>query len=146
MEWLKNDNIDATERALFDLCAYPVIDPETALTHLNHNKTLLILMLQEFLSKEMPVEKSKFMQAFVEENWDKIEKLTHKMMGGIMYLGLIKMQHACQHLERYYNCGYTRLLPALYQQFMLCFDETEHAIQQWLELETLPPNAKKTKG
>lgn len=146
MEWLKIDNIDVTERALFDLCAYPTIAPETALAHLNHNKTLLILMLKEFLSQEMPVEKPKFIQAFVEEDWDKIEKLTHKIMGGIRYLGLIKMQHACQHLERYYNCGYTRLLPALYQQFMLCFDETEHAIRQWLALETTHQTAEKTKS
>lgn len=145
MEWHKNDNMDANEHALFDLGAYPLLVPETALTHLNNNKTLLIMMLQEFLSQEMPSEKPKFIQAFAEEDWDKIEKLTHKIMGGIMYLGLLKMQHAGQQFERYYNSGHTQLLPALHQQFMRCFDETQHAIQQWLHLETHLQTEEQTK-
>ncbi|MEI6095898.1 MAG: Hpt domain-containing protein [Gammaproteobacteria bacterium] len=144
MEWLKNVNIDKTERPLFDLEAYPCFDPNAALSHLNHNKALLIMMLQEFFLQEMPEEKQKLNTAFATQDWDKIEKLTHKIMGGIMYLGLLKMQYACQHLERYYHTEQTRLLPALYQQFMQSFDDTQHAIQQWLDLEKNPENEENT--
>ena len=38
----------------------------------------------------------------------------------------------------------TRLLPALYQQFMQSFDDTQHAIQQWLDLEKNPENEENT--
>ena len=145
MEWLKNLSIDETELPLFDLEAYPYIDSNAALSHLNHNKALLVMMLQEFFLQEMPVEKQKLTTAFVAQDWDKIEKLTHKIMGGIMYLGLMKMQYACQNLERYYHTGHTRLLPALYQQFMQIFDDTQHAIQQWLDLEKRTQSEENTK-
>ena len=132
MQWLNDLSITERERALLDLQAYPYFDPEAALFHLNQDKMLVIALLQEFFSQSLPNEKKKLATAFAAQDWDKIEKLTHKIMGGICYLGLIKMHYACQHLERYYNSGHTRLLPVLYQQLIQNFAETEETIQPWI--------------
>lgn len=129
------DNIEQTDIQLLNLDAYPYINPDSALVHLNNNKELMIMMLQEFFLQEMPVEKPKFIEAYAAQDWEKIEKMAHKIMGGIMYLGLTKMQYACQNLERYYHEGHTQLLPKLYHQFMQVFEETHQAIEQWLEAD-----------
>ncbi len=124
-----------TETQLFELDAFPLIHAETALDHLDANKNLLITLLSEFITHDIPIVYTQFTAAFANEDWDQIEKLAHKLKGGIMYLGLTKLQYACQYLERYHKAGYTKLLPALYQQYTCVFSETQQAIQQWLALE-----------
>lgn len=134
MEWFNNMLIEEADVRLFDLESHPCINVEVALSHLN-DKELFITMLQDFFTQEMPAEKQKFVTAFASQDWEKIEKLAHKITGGIMYLGLMKMQYACQHLERYYNSGHTKLMPALFHQFIQVFEETQQAIQGLLALE-----------
>jgi HPt (histidine-containing phosphotransfer) domain-containing protein len=128
-------NRETARSPLLSLESYPYMNPDLALTHLNHNKELMLLMLQEFFIHEMPTEKPKFMEAYAQQDWDKIEKMAHKITGGIMYLGLTKLQYACQNLERYYQTGQTQLLSILYHQFIQVFEKTHDAIAQWLELE-----------
>lgn len=134
MDWLNNMLIEETDVRLFDLESHPCLNVEVALSHLN-DKSLFILLLQEFFTQEMPAEKQKFFTAFATQDWQQIERLAHKITGGIMYLGLMKMQHACQNLERYYNSGHTKLMPTLFHQLIQVFEETQQAIQRWLQLE-----------
>jgi HPt (histidine-containing phosphotransfer) domain-containing protein len=65
-------------------------------------------------------------------NWEEIEKFAHKMKGGAVYIGTVRMQHACQYLERYHKAGHTRLLELLYQQLITVVDDTQNHIREWL--------------
>lgn len=130
-----NQDILDTETHLFDLDNTPLIDVEPILIEENFDKTLLIKMLHNFFIQDMPSEKQTFEAAFAALDWHKLENLAHRMKGGIMYLGLKKLQYACQHLEHYHKSGQTKLLHALYQQLMRVLSETELAIEAWLELE-----------
>ncbi len=135
MDSYNKQSQDIVEPSVSTLHEYPYIDTDLALLYLNNNKTLLLSMMKTFFLDDMPTEKYKLNTAFAEKDWGKIEKLIHKIMGGITYLGLVKMQYACQQLDIYFQTQQTQQLPALYQQFSQCFDETQHAIQQWLEQE-----------
>lgn len=130
-----NQDILEMETNLFDLESTPLIDVESILIEENFDKSVLITMLHNFFTQDMPNEKLAFETSFAAQDWQKLENLAHRMKGGIMYLGLKKLQNACQHLEHYHKTGQTKLLHSLYQQLMRVFSETEHAIQAWLELE-----------
>ncbi|MCR9192518.1 MAG: ATP-binding protein [Gammaproteobacteria bacterium] len=123
------------EEQLFALDQLAVLDADLAIKNLGGNKNLLISMLKELFEKELPIEKKQLEQAFVTKNWHKIEKLAHKMKGGLVYLGLIKLQHACQYLERYHKAGHQKLLEELYTQMMSNLEETKTKIHHWLKTE-----------
>ncbi|PJD93753.1 MAG: hybrid sensor histidine kinase/response regulator [Legionella sp.] len=131
-------HLPTKEKQLFQLDHFPLLNKESALINLGSNKTLLINMLKEFIAHAMPADRKILEAAFKKKDWDKIEELTHKIKGGAVYLGLDRMQYACQYLERYHKAGHTKLLVQLYEQFMRIFGETLHMIEEWLELEQTP--------
>ena len=71
--------------------------------------------------------------AYTAKNWEMIEKLAHKLKGGAVYCGTIKLKYACQYLERYQKAGHTALLENLYHQLIHVLKDTEQAIEQWLK-------------
>ncbi|MDP3788753.1 MAG: ATP-binding protein [Candidatus Chromulinivorax sp.] len=124
-----------SEEKLFDLVAFPLLDIERALDSMGNNKVLLIDILQSMITQEIPVEKRAIQDAYARHDWDTIEKLAHKMKGGAVYAGVVKMQYACQYLERYRKAGHTKLLEKLYQQMLNILDETQEAITKWLQID-----------
>ena len=56
----------------------------------------------------------------------------HKMKGGAVYIGTVKMRYACQYLERYQKSGLTKLLEPLYQQLLSVVLDTQSHIKEWL--------------
>ncbi|MBP9774520.1 MAG: Hpt domain-containing protein [Legionellaceae bacterium] len=93
-------------------------------------------ILNTLIKKEFPNERTAYSQAHQQGKWGKIEKLAHKMKGGAIYTGLVKLQYACQHFEAYYQSNQSLLLESLYQQIIHVMHETQ------VELEALVINHK----
>ncbi|RUQ88195.1 sensor histidine kinase [Legionella septentrionalis] len=128
-------DLPETESELFNLNDYKIFDLDEAKKNLgdeNAVKDLLRLML----SQEMQTDLDAIKQAHRKHDWEKVEKLAHKMKGGALYLGTIKMKYACQYLERYQKAGHTKLLEPLYQQLIKIVMETQNYITKWLQQET----------
>ncbi|HVT63450.1 MAG TPA: ATP-binding protein, partial [Legionellaceae bacterium] len=132
-----DSNLSHFEKKWFALDQFPLINIELALKNLNADKVLLSSMLKELLEKEIPVEKAEIEAAYKAQDWTKILNLAHKIKGGVVYLGLIKMQYACQYFERYYKTGQTKLIIPLYQQMIHVLDETGMAIQTWITSDAI---------
>ena len=65
-------------------------------------------------------------------DWDKVQQIAHKIKGGAVYVGTVKIKMACQYLERYWKSGQRELLEALYQQTLQVIDESLLDIKRWL--------------
>lgn len=120
------------ELELFELDQFPLLDINHAFDNIG-NHLLLREMLQLMLEKAIPDDAEAIKKAHTANDWELIEKLAHKMKGGALYCGTIRMQHACQYLERYRKAGHTAALNVLYEQLIRVVDETKLPIQAWLE-------------
>ena len=125
-----------TEQALFELKNYSIFDAELALKQVGGDKTLMLSILNDFITilitKELPF----IEQAFVHKDWITVEYLAHKMKGGVVYCGTPRMKFALQYLERYCKAGHFLLRDELYQQFHVT-EETQRVIYEWLKNPTL---------
>lgn len=72
-------------------------------------------------------------QAHDAMDWDKIQQLAHKIKGGAVYVGTVKIKMACQYLERYWKSGQRELMEPLYQQTLKVIDESIQEINLWLK-------------
>ncbi|WP_367274451.1 Hpt domain-containing protein [uncultured Legionella sp.] len=65
-----------------------------------------------------------------------VEKTAHKIKGGAVYVGTIRMKYACQYVERYWKTGQRELFAALYHQAVSTIEETITYIEGWLQRNT----------
>ncbi|USQ12984.1 Hpt domain-containing protein [Legionella lytica] len=91
------------------------------------NKTLTFMIEQE-----LPDDIKALNMAYASGEWETIEKLAHRMKGGLVYCGAFKLVLACQYLERYHKAQQVKFLEPLYKQLCEVIDETKAAINQWL--------------
>ncbi|WED42098.1 PAS domain-containing hybrid sensor histidine kinase/response regulator [Legionella cardiaca] len=124
-----------TEEELFRLDKFPLFNLHTALTNLGSQDTVKEL-LNLMVNTDLPQEEYEIKQAYKEKNWDKIEKIAHKMKSGALYCGTIKLQYACQYLERYLKAGHSHYREKLYHQLDAVLTQTKTAIIDWLLAET----------
>ena len=87
-------DLPQTEEALFQLDSFPVFDEKLALEQVP-DKNLLITLLQTYISDEIQKDIHQMQIEYQQNNWEKVEKLAHKMKGGVTYLGTQKMRYAC---------------------------------------------------
>ena len=125
-----------TEPELFQLHAFDVLNTKSALMSMGDDEALLKTILTSVMLQEMPNDMMELEHAHTAKDWYEIEKLAHRMKGGLVYCGTIKLVRACQYLERYHKAGHTRLLEALYHQLRQVAGETMRAIQYWLSETT----------
>ncbi|KTD37477.1 sensory histidine-kinase / response regulator [Legionella nautarum] len=71
--------------------------------------------------------------AFAAKNYEQVEKLAHKMKGGAVYVGTLRMKYACQYLERYWKSGQRELFEKLYAQAVSVIEETMSYVKNWLQ-------------
>lgn len=106
-----------TEQELFALEQYPLLDEQEGV-----NAVGTIEMLQELLTmlidQTFPTELPLLEKAYAESDWTAVQALAHKLKGGALYIGTIKLRYACQYMERYRLAGHTKLLEPLYQQLL----------------------------
>ncbi|KTD07032.1 PAS domain-containing hybrid sensor histidine kinase/response regulator [Legionella jamestowniensis] len=124
-------DLPKTEQELFQLDDFPLLDIQSALTNLGTEeivKELLNLMVHT----DLPQEESQLTTAYQVQNWPEIEKIAHKLKSGALYCGTIKLQYACQYLERYLKAGHSHYQEELYQQLQVVLLQTKVAINEWL--------------
>ena len=117
---------------LFTLSEFALLDVSSGLETVGEKdvlRELLICLINEALTADV----AKMRAAYTENNWDKVQQLAHKIKGGAVYVGTIRLKMACQYLERYWKTGQNELLEPLYQQALTVIDETVIAVSSWLK-------------
>ncbi|KTC87735.1 MULTISPECIES: Hpt domain-containing protein [Legionella] len=120
-----------SEEELFLLNNYPLLDINTGINNCG-DKSMLQELLNMMVKQELPLELHKIQLAHDNLDWDKIEKLAHKLKSGALYCGTVRLKFACQYLERYRKAGYSQLLDKLYLQLIRVANETEQSINNWI--------------
>lgn len=128
--FISSSSLSSDEQRFFDLDNYPIIDIQSCLIRMKADQGTFYSILQTLITEELPNEKIAYIRAHQQGKWENIEKLAHKMKGGAMYTGLVKLQYACQYFEDYYQNNQPRLLENLYQQIIQVLQETIHSLQQ----------------
>ncbi|MCL9684278.1 PAS domain-containing hybrid sensor histidine kinase/response regulator [Legionella maioricensis] len=121
-----------SEEELFKLEAFPLLNAKSALANMGNNAVLLNNILKSMVEQEIPNDIMELENAHRSNDWETIEKLAHRMKGGLVYCGTTKLVHACQYLERYRKAGHVKFLEPLYQQLCVVIEETKNAINEWL--------------
>lgn len=121
-----------TEEQLFALEKFPLLDFSEGMRTIG-DKKILQELLQLMVDKSIPEDDALIQLAYKDKDWQRIENLAHKMKSGALYCGTIKMQYACQYLERYRKAGHNLLLDKLYHQLILVLKETKLHIENWLK-------------
>lgn len=122
---------DETEE-LFNLEQYPLLDPAAGIKTFGSDAVLSTL-LQMMAATSIPNDEVILKQAHAAGNWSEIIKLAHKIKGGALYCGTLRLRYACQYLERYHKAGHETLLIKLYQQLMQVLADTKDYIDDWLK-------------
>jgi signal transduction histidine kinase/CheY-like chemotaxis protein/HPt (histidine-containing phosphotransfer) domain-containing protein len=125
-------DLPETNEELFQLDHYNLFDLEDALQHCHDQKTLIDL-LTTWLNEELPKDVEEIKEAFAHKEYGLVEKTAHRMKGGAVYIGTIRMKYACQYLERYWKSGERELFPALYKQAIEVIEETAEHLKEWLD-------------
>ena len=120
------------EAALFELEKYPLLDVENGISLLGSAsalKELLLIMIND----SIPEDHKYLLQAYSKKDWEQVAKLAHKMKGGAMYCGTIRLQIACLNLEKHRSKGYAHIHDALFKQLNTVIDLTKEAIRNWIK-------------
>jgi two-component system aerobic respiration control sensor histidine kinase ArcB len=120
-----------TEAELFYLDTYPFLDVDAGIKTTN-SKEMLIEMLKLLAEGELQSDVLLLKEAFAQNNEEKVQNLAHKIKGGAVYVGTIRMKMACQYLERYWKAGHRELFGKLYEQTISVIEDTIKEINQWL--------------
>ena len=132
--WLTD--LPATEAELFALSSFPILDVEEGIKTTG-SENMLVEMLQ-FMLSSLPEDITLLENAHDKLDWEKTQKLAHKIKGGVVYVGAVRIKMACQYLERYWKTGQRTLLEQLYQQLLQVTNDSISEIEQWIESK-LPP-------
>lgn len=119
------------EEQLFSLDDYPILDIDKGIKSLG-SKEILKDLIALMCTEAIPEDLLSIQNAYQEKNWEQIENLAHKMKSGAIYCGTVKMQYACQFLERYRKAGHFILLEELYQQLISTVEKTKIYLEHWL--------------
>lgn len=127
---IKPNKIHSSDK-LFQLDDYPIFDEKNGIEKTN-GETLLKEMLEIMLNDIFPEEISNLKIAQTTKNWDAIKKIAHKLKGGSVYCGTIRMTHACHYIERYKPNKQDQQLEKICGQLLTVIEQTEKATRIWL--------------
>ncbi|KTD40423.1 PAS domain-containing sensor histidine kinase [Legionella parisiensis] len=122
----------ATEEQFFELSEFPLLDIKEGIKTTG-TEDMLCKMLQLMLHHSLVEDITLLKKAHAQGDWEKTLQLAHKIKGGVVYVGAIRLKIACQYLERYWKSGQCDLLEKLYQQMTQVIDETTSEIQKWIK-------------
>lgn len=119
------------DASLLDLSAFPTLNIEAGIKSTG-SEELLTQMLRFMLKETLDQDVALMKQAHEAQDWEATQRFAHKIKGGAVYLGTVKMKMACDHLEQYWKAGKKQLLEPLYQQVLSTVEETLHEINDYL--------------
>lgn len=120
-----------TDDELFHLNQFTLLDAALGLT--TCGSEVMFIELLTLAVTEVFNELEQMKKAFASGDFSLVEKIAHKMKGGAVYVGLVRMKYACQYLERYCKTGETTLFEALYYQAVQVINETLIHAKEWLK-------------
>ena len=109
---------------------YPLFDVENGISILG-SEEILHEMIKDMIIA-IPADCQELEQAHAAPDWQRLEKLAHRIKGGALYCGVIRMRYACQYLECYRKAGYSALQEQLYQQLLEVLEATKCSLCDWL--------------
>lgn len=130
---IKKDLPDSDDE-LFQLNQFPILDSDEALKNCATQEMLKELLT--LMTQELPTDLECMKKAFKSHDYPQIEKIAHKIKGGAVYVGTIRMKYACQYVERYWKTGQRELFDALYHQGVSTIEETITYVDGWLQRNT----------
>ena len=122
-------DLPATEAHLFSINQFALFNLSIGLETAGTEEVLREL-LACLVNEVLAVEVHKMKLAYAEKDWEKIQQLAHKIKGGAVYVGTIRLKMACQYLERYWKTGQSELLEPLYHQALTVIHETIAAVEK----------------
>lgn len=126
-----------TEDNLFQLSFFPMLDVEEGITTTG-SEDMLCEMLQFMLKQSLPDDIVLLKNAHDTNDWEKTQSVAHKIKGGVVYVGAVRLKMACQYLQHYWKTGERELLEQLYQQLLKVTDESISEIEKWLKNKVQP--------
>lgn len=124
-----------TEEQLFDLEQFPILDIQSGIESMG-SPNLFRQLLDLMNNTAIPDDTRLIKQAWANSDWDEVEQLAHRIKSGALYCGTVRMQYACQYLERYRKAGHTKSLDKLYHQLIQVLEETRQVVSLWMASET----------
>lgn len=122
-----------TEEELFMLEQFPLLDVESTLKAMGDDAETLKIILNMMLNEQISADQTEIEEAYAKQNWDRVEKIAHRMKGGFLCCGVQRLVYASQYLERYRKAGHNKELDRLYQQLLFVIQETKPVIKDWLD-------------
>lgn len=124
-------DLPSTEEELFKITSLPLLDAKSALESIGNDIELYNKILQTMAASDLPKDLAEIHIAYEQKNWDEVERLAHRLKGGLAYLGTIRLNKASLYLERYHKAGHTKYLEELYKQFRLVAAKTLVALKNY---------------
>jgi two-component system, OmpR family, aerobic respiration control sensor histidine kinase ArcB len=115
-------NLPETERQLFEMNLYPLVDMNVAIQLLGNEemvRTIFNSLKDQGITGDLAIIK----KAHETRDWVTIEHYTHKIKGGACY-GTVRLYYALLYMERYLKAGHTHCAEELYVQMLRVIDET----------------------
>lgn len=122
-----------TEDELFKIEDYPLLDEKEGVSAAGDSFELLQELLTMLITETFPEELELLLKAHEQDDWETIQSIAHKIKGGALYCGTIRLRYACQYTERYRLAGHNKLLEPLYQQLLDVIKATDEFIKHWLK-------------
>lgn len=116
---------------LFNLTEFPLLDATEGIKTTGSEQVLRD-MLQFLIKESLPQDLISMKASHEVSDWEKTQQFAHKIKGGAVYVGTVRMEYACQYLERYWKSGQRELMELLYQQAVNTIEETLIYIKTWL--------------
>ena len=125
-----NSELPEQDMSPFDLVDFPALNVQEGIKTIG-SETILAEMLT-IITQSLPEDLELMIEGHKVEDWDKIQQLAHKIKGGAVYVGTIKLKMACQYLERYWKSGQREFLEPLFHQLIKVINESLLEINLWL--------------
>jgi len=121
-----------SEHEQFEQKQLPLFDEECALKLMSNNKILLTELLTLLITTSLPTDIALLQKAYSQRNWSDISYMAHKIHGGVIYCGTIRLCHACsacEYLEFFEITNSVAQLEKLYQRIISTAEDTSHTLQ-----------------
>ncbi|KTD53577.1 sensory box histidine kinase/response regulator [Legionella santicrucis] len=117
---------------LLSLDSVSLFDTQEGMRYIN-DVSLLFQLLKEFTSPTIQQDIQNMKKAYLEQDWNQISHLTHKIKGGVACIGTKRMFLACQYLEQYSKAGNQVMRDKLYHQVIEVNQQTFDEVTRWLK-------------
>jgi two-component system, OmpR family, aerobic respiration control sensor histidine kinase ArcB len=126
-----NRDLPTKDELLFEVKNHPILDVAEGVKTTG-TEEVLCEMLQFMIEKSLPEDFAMLKDAHNMDDWKKTQQVVHRIKGGVLYVGAIRIKVACQYLESYWKAGHRDLLEKLYQQLVQVIDDSIVEIKLWV--------------